>query len=268
MKIIAWNVNGLRATLKKPFFTELLNNETPDILALQEIKCNDTIAEEQLSAFKTTHPYVYYNTSKSKAGYSGTAVLSKIPFKHIAYDLPSHANDEGRVITCTFKVKSTLIALVNVYTPNSGAGTLKRLEYRTNEWDIAFREYVLELERSHKVIVCGDLNVAHHDIDIHNPKTNKRSAGFTDEERGSFNTLLETTTLIDTFRHLQPTAIKYSWWSPMAKSRERNKGWRIDYFLMTQTLAHKLAKHASLTSDILVDTYGSDHAPIVLEWHP
>lgn len=269
MKIVSWNVNGLRAVNKRGDLQKLIEQETPSIVCLQEIKCNDEVAAEVLAQFKDTYPYIYYSTSTVKKGYSGTAILSTVKPSLVNHGLPEdlHENHEGRVITCHFE-KPYMFTLVNVYTPNSGAGTLARLSYRTQEWDTAFNTYIQSLKSSSprcSIIVCGDLNVAHHDIDIHNPKTNKRSAGFTDEERHAFGTLLQTSDLVDVFRFLHPTTVKYSWWSNLSNARERNKGWRIDYFLATKPVLAKMEKEKYFACDILTEFKGSDHAPIVLD---
>jgi exodeoxyribonuclease-3 len=261
MKIVSWNVNGLRAVMRKPQIHHLVSEDAPDILCLQEIKCDDKVAQSVFSLLQDTYPFVYYNTSKTKKGYSGTAILSRTEATKVSYDLPNHDNDEGRVTTCWFKgsidTKVRQFVLVNVYTPNSGS---TRLQYRTQEWDVAFRQYICTLQQDNKnVIVCGDLNVAHNEIDIHSPKTNKKSAGYTDEERKCFEALLAETGMIDTFRHQRPSETKYSWWSTITRSRESNKGWRIDYFLVSKNMKKKYQD-----SDILVDVYGSDHAPVVL----
>tara|TARA_B110000037_G_C17044983_1_gene475299 strand:+ start:56 stop:832 length:777 start_codon:yes stop_codon:yes gene_type:complete len=251
-KIISWNVNGIRSISKKINFSDFFKKHNPDILCLGETKlspgCNDVLCD--IDGFK----YRYWNTSDGRKGYSGTAILSNIKPKSIVYDLPNHNNNEGRVITAEFKD----FYLVNVYTPNSGR-KLERLVYRTKEWDRAFEKYIKKLGK--KVIVCGDLNVINLDIDIHNPKTGKRRAGYTKEERESFYKILEKCKLIDTYRHLYPKKIgEYSYWSYFANSRAKNKGWRIDYFLVNE----KILKYIK-DSKILMKQIGSDHAPVILE---
>jgi exodeoxyribonuclease III len=255
MKIIAWNINGIRSIIKKSNLFDLINNENPDIFCLGETKLSelDDISIKIKEKLKEKY-YDYWNLSTAKKGYSGTAVFTKeepiqiikgLKYKNEEYD------EEGRVITCIFKK----FILIHVYTPNSGE-LLARLDYRVNTWDKVFRKYITKLSEDNKVIVCGDLNVAPTEIDLKNPKTNLRSAGFTIEERESFNKI----DLIDTFRYLHPNEIKYSYWSYRQKSRERNAGWRIDFFSVDKRLIKKIIK-----SDILIDIYGSDHAPIILE---
>lgn len=243
--VASWNVNGLRAALRKKTLQGYITESSPTILCLQEIKCDDAVARECLSTFKDTHPFAYFNTSKSKKGYSGTAVLSKVEPSSVLYDLPNHKdNDEGRVITARFDELGC--TLVTVYTPNSGQ-QLERLEYRTGTWDTAFADHIHGLQKRqkmHGVVLCGDLNVARTSLDIYNPKLTK-SAGFTEVERERFESILARSKLIDTFRHLHPTTLKYSFWSNFGKTkdpqnadalltpRQANRGWRIDYVLVT-----------------------------------
>lgn len=260
MKIIAWNVNGIRAILKKPDLINLINNEDPDIFCLGETKITCpllNVQEEIKNNLKSEYEY-FWSPCKTKKGYSGTAIYSKIKPINVIYGLKvdkKEYDDEGRVITCEFNK----FFLIHVYTPNSGQ-YLARLEYRINEWDIAFKKYIIELQKIKQVIVCGDLNVAHTEIDLKNPKTNLKTAGFTIEERTSFTTFLEETQLIDTFRFIHPSLIKYSYWSYKFKARDNNAGWRIDYFLLNKKIIKKIIK-----SDILTEIMGSDHAPIILE---
>lgn len=260
MKIIAWNVNGIRAMLKKKDLIDLINDENPDIFCMSEIKTSnkhDDIEDEIHKKLKCKY-HIYWNSSKIKGGYSGTAILTKKEPSKVIYGLCTEDKDkdeEGRVITCEY----SKFYIVHVYTPNSGE-LLKRLEYRTKTWDSAFIKYINKLQENKKVIVCGDLNVAHKEIDLKNPKSNLRSAGFTIEERESFDILLQKTELVDSFRYLYPETIKYSYWSYRQKARERNSGWRIDYFLLPKLFLKKINK-----IDILTDIYGSDHAPIILE---
>jgi exodeoxyribonuclease III len=197
-KIISWNVNGIRAVSKKIDINAFLIKHKPDIICFGEIKLSLPFkkTEEDLQCRVKGYPHRFWNCSKTKKGYSGTAVFSKIEPKSIQYDLPNHKNDEGRVITLEFDD----FYLINVYTPNSGQ-VLKRLDYRTKEWDVDFRKYTKKLLKNKNVIISGDLNVAHNDIDIHDPVRNKRNAGFTDEERQSFDKLLKQCKLIDTFRY-------------------------------------------------------------------
>lgn len=267
IKVVSWNVNGVRAVNRKGTLDQLILDQSPDILCLQEIKCNDETASAELVVkFKEQYPYVFYNTSKTKKGYSGVAVLAKMQPKNVTYDLHNHAeNDEGRVIT--FHLDS--FVLVNVYTPNSGQD-LKRLEYRTTKWDRCFEAYIKELSaKKQTVVVVGDLNVAHQPIDIYNPK-HTNYAGYTPQERASFDVILTRCKLVDTFRTLHPTTVKYSYWSNLGRSkdpnnpnmyltpRQANKGWRIDYVLVSAQASNKV-HHA----DILTEHTGSDHAPVV-----
>jgi exodeoxyribonuclease-3 len=251
MKIISWNINGLRSILNKKYLYNLITDLNPDILCLGETKLNNSLYFEN----NFLDYYVYYNNSKSKKGYSGTAIYTKIKPLEIIYDCPDLNNDEGRVITFLF----SNFYLVHVYTPNSGQA-LQRLEYRINEWDINFNKFIMKLKKIKPVILCGDLNVAHKEIDLKNPLKNLRTAGYTIEERDSFNNILNHTKLIDTYRYFNPELIKYSYWSYRFKSREKNIGWRIDYFLVSKKLLKYIIK-----SDILEDVKGSDHAPILLE---
>jgi exodeoxyribonuclease-3 len=268
MKIISWNINGLRSLLKTNNLDDLINNEDPDIFCLSETKLTEPngCKEELKNKLNSTY-YSYWNLSKTRKGYSGTATFSKIEPINVMYGLNNSELDnneeidksglidnEGRVITCEFKN----FYLINVYTPNSGE-LLKRLDYRTQIWDVEFTNYIIELQKKKKVIVCGDLNVAHNEIDLKNPKSNLHTAGFTIEERNSFNNLLNKTQLIDTFRFLNKDLIKYSYWSYRFNSRNKNVGWRIDYFLISKKLEKKVIK-----SDILIDILGSDHAPVIL----
>lgn len=257
MKIISFNVNGIRAINRKGNLEQLIHEESPDILCLQEIKCSDDIGRTELDQkYRNTYPFIYYNTSKTRKGYSGTAILSKNKPSSVVYDLVEHDNDEGRVLTLVFPS----MIIVTCYTPNSGA-ELARLDYRVEEWDVAFRRYINGLVTKFTkipVIVCGDLNVAHKSIDLYNPKI--KGAGYMPEERSNFDELLSEVGLVDTFRDLHPNLVKYSYWSNLGRSRSKNNGWRIDYFLIS-TNHIKIVKK----SDILVDCLGSDHAPIVLQ---
>lgn len=254
MKIIAWNVNGLRSLLKKKYLNDLIENEDPDIFCMGETKLSCPYDEIDLEIKKLfpKFKYRYWSSCSTQNGYSGTSIFSKKKPLSYSYGIEWKGKSldwEGRVITLEFGK----YYLVHVYTPNSGR-ELKRLEFRM-EWDRAFEAYIVKLQKTKKVIICGDLNVAHEPIDLKNPKTNKKTAGFTDEERKSFNNILEKTKLIDAFRKKNPETIKYSFWSSFANSREKNVGWRIDYFLVD--LKYK-------DSDILTDYKGSDHAPIYL----
>ena len=254
-RFISWNVNGIRAVLKKGFLN-FLEEYNPDIICLQETKARP----EQVDLNLPQYTNQYWNWGEKK-GYSGTAIFSKIkPLKiNNGLKIIKHDN-EGRVITLEFEH----YYLVNVYTPNSKRD-LTRLNYRYKEWDPDFLNFICELEKIKPVILCGDLNVAHKEIDLANPKTNKTTksfrgnAGFTDEEREGFNNILDHG-FIDSFRKINSASGQYTWWSYRANARERNIGWRIDYFCISPKLNKKL-----LNSKILSEVLGSDHAPILLE---
>jgi len=248
MKFISWNVNGIRAVLKKGFM-DFLEKENPDIICLQETKAH----KEQVDINLESYPFDYWN-SAIKKGYSGTAIFSKKEPLNVIYDMGIEAHDqEGRVITLEFED----YYLVTVYTPNSKRELL-RLEYR-QEWDKDFLNFLKELENKKPVIFCGDLNVAHKEIDLKNPKTNKKNAGFTVEEREGFDNIVKAG-FIDTFREFNQDPEHYTWWSYMFNSRAKNVGWRIDYFCVSELLKDKL-----VDAYILPEVMGSDHAPVVLE---
>ena len=247
MKLISWNVNGLRACLKKGFM-ESFGALGADVFALQETKMQPGQAILELSGYQQ-----YWNSAEKK-GYSGTAVFTRIPPLSVSYGLGIEEHDhEGRVIALEFPE----YYFVTVYTPNSKRA-LERLEYRM-VWEDAFREYLLELDKKKPVIVCGDLNVAHEEIDLKNPRTNHRNAGFTDEERAKFTQLLQAG-FSDTFRKLYPDrAGIYTLWSYLRKARETNAGWRIDYFVVSDRLMEKV-EDATIHNEI----FGSDHCPVGL----
>ena len=254
IKILSWNVNGIRACLKKGFI-ESINPINPDIICLQETKAHPDQVEEILPDYK----YQYWNSAEKK-GYSGTAIFSKIKPQNIIHGIDEHIEDnEGRVITLDF----SSYYLVTVYTPNSKRD-LSRLDYRYNNWDPAFLKYIKTLEKSKPVIFCGDLNVAYTEIDLANPSTNKTknkfpgNAGFTDKERERFDDIINNN-LIDTFRLFHKDGDHYTWWSYMRQARERNIGWRIDYFCASNILKENIT-----SSEIFSKIMGSDHAPIVL----
>ena len=248
MKFISWNVNGIRAVIKKGFY-DFVNNYNPDILCLQEIKAK----KEQVDLKLDSHPYQYW-TSAEKKGYSGTSIFSKIKPINEMYGIGIEEHDqEGRVITLEFED----YYLVTVYTPNSKRELL-RLEYR-QRWDSDFLKFVKSLESKKPVIFCGDLNVAHKEINLKNPKTNHRNPGFTDEERSSFDNIVNAG-FIDTFREFNNDGGHYTWWSYMFQARQKDIGWRIDYFCISESLKSHL-KDAYILKDVL----GSDHAPVVLE---
>ena len=247
MKIITWNVNGLRAVYKKGF-EDFFNAVDADVFCIQETK----MQIEQLD-FKLPDCYYYFNSAVKK-GYSGTAIFTKKEPLKVSYGIgiPEH-DQEGRVITLEFEK----FFMVNCYTPNSQR-ELTRLDYRIT-WEDAFRDYLLKLNKAKPVIMCGDLNVAHEEIDLKNPKTNHHSAGFTDEERGKMTELLNSG-FIDTYRMLYPDETNcYTWWSYMMKAREKNIGWRIDYFILSNALK-SLVKDVKILSNVM----GSDHCPVEL----
>lgn len=247
MKFISWNVNGLRACLKKGFMESFLALDA-DIFALQETKMQPGQAILELSGYKQ-----YWNSAEKK-GYSGTAIFTRRDPLSVSYDIgiPEH-DHEGRVITLEFPE----YYFITVYTPNSRRA-LERLGYRM-EWEDAFRGYLMGLDEKKPVIFCGDLNVAHEEIDLKNPKTNHRNAGFTDEERGKFSDLLAAG-FSDTFRSLYPDRGGiYTWWSYLRKARETNAGWRIDYFVVSNRLMDEV-EEATIHNEI----YGSDHCPVGL----
>ena len=248
MKIISWNVNGLRAVLRKNFL-DYLGSEAPDILCLQETKAGPDDVEQLWPAAYTT----YWNTAQKK-GYSGTAILTRPRPISVSCGVNIAAHDnEGRVLTAEYPD----FFLVNVYVPNSKR-ELTRLPYR-QEWDRDFLRYLKKLERKKPVIFCGDLNVAHTEIDLANPKSNVGNHGFTVEERAGFTAFVEAG-FVDTFREFEPGGGHYTWWSPMSGARARNVGWRIDYFLLSASLRPRL-KRAFIRPEIP----GSDHCPVGIE---
>lgn len=259
IKIIAWNINGIKAQLKKDNLFNLIEKEKPNIICFGETKisCSSKeLIEDEMKLRVKGYKYRYWSPCLSRNGYSGTAILSKRKPLSVILGLDKYGDDnEGRVITLEFKD----YYLIHVYTPNSGQG-LKRLDYRVNKWDINFMKYCNNLQKKKSIIICGDLNVANNEIDIANPKGNRKNAGFTDEERESFKKILKKLNLIDTFRNKYPEEVKYSFWTYMMNARKRNKGWRIDYFLVSEKLLAKVSE-----SDILTDVMGSDHAPIILK---
>lgn len=247
MKLISWNVNGLRAVMGKNFMEEF-NRLDADFFCLQETKLQQGQIELELPGY-----FQYWNYAEKK-GYSGTAVFTKHEPASVTYGIGVEEHDhEGRVITLEYDD----FYLVTVYTPNS-QDELKRLDYRMR-WEDDFREYLNGLAEKKGVIVCGDMNVAHQEIDLKNPKTNHNNPGFTDAERGKMTKLLESG-FVDTYRYFYPDAENvYSWWSYRFHAREKNIGWRIDYFLASDSLKDKLAGAA-----ILTDIFGSDHCPVEL----
>lgn len=245
MKLISWNVNGIRACCDKGF-REAFKSLDADFFCLQETKMQEGQLDLAFDGYTS-----YWNYAEKK-GYSGTAIFTRHQPLSVTYGLDiEHHDKEGRVIT----MEMEKFYLVTVYTPNSQDG-LKRLDYRMT-WEDDFRNYLLELDKKKPVIVCGDLNVAHKEIDLKNPKTNRMNAGFTDQEREKFQLLLDSG-FIDTFRFFYPDMESiYSWWSYRFKAREKNAGWRIDYFLTSKRLADKLTG-----AKIHTEIYGSDHCPV------
>ncbi len=248
MKLISWNVNGIRACLQKDFMG-FFNGADADIFCLQETKIQEGQVQLDLPGY-----YQYFNYAVKK-GYSGTAIFTKKEPLSVTYGIGIEEHDqEGRVITLEFEN----FYMVTVYTPNSKQ-QLERLDYRM-VWEDDFRAYLHKLEENKPVVVCGDLNVAHKEIDLKNPKTNHHSAGFTDEEREKMTQLLESG-FVDTYRHFYPdTEGVYSWWSYRFQARAKNAGWRIDYFLVSQVLRDKL-----VSADIHTQVLGSDHCPVEVQ---
>jgi len=253
MDIISWNVNGIRALMKKGFL-EIIEKINPDILCLQETKAQQEEVTKAMSDFKR---FNLYPNSADKKGYSGTALLSKINPIIVINDMGVVEHDsEGRILCAEYKD----FYIVNVYVPNSGQ-KLERLAYR-QQWDKDFLKYLKNLEKTKPVIVCGDFNVAHQSIDLKNDKSNyNKTAGYTQVEIDGMNNLLKSG-FVDVFRYLYPNEVAYTYWSYRFKARERNVGWRIDYFLVSKSLIDKIK-----SVEILSDFYGSDHCPIKLKIH-
>ena len=249
VKFISWNVNGLRACMQKGFI-EFVNEQKADFICLQETKMQEHQAEVPLDDYKK-----YFNSAEKK-GYSGTAVFTVKEPLSVVYngmEIEEHSH-EGRMIT----LDMGNFYLVNVYTPNAKDGLL-RIDYRM-QWESDLREYLMKLDKEKPVIYCGDLNVAHNEIDLKNPKANRGNAGFSDQERGKIEELLNSG-FVDTFRYLHPNDTgRYSWWSYRFNARKNNAGWRIDYFIVSDRIKDKITN-----ADILSDVYGSDHCPVVLD---
>lgn len=248
MKLVSWNVNGIRACLTKGF-GEFFKKINADIFCIQETKCQYAQIELEFDGYTS-----YWNSAEKK-GYSGTAIFTKVKPKNVIYGIGIEEHDkEGRVITLEFDN----FYIVNIYTPNSKR-ELERLEYR-QVWEDEIRKYLLKLKEDKPVIMCGDLNVAHKEIDLKNPKSNRKNAGFTDEERNKMTQLLSSG-FVDSFRLLYPDKENvYSWWSYMGHAREKNVGWRIDYFIVSEDVETKV-KEASIYPEV----FGSDHCPVGLE---
>ncbi len=252
MRLISWNVNGLRAVINKGF-KDFFDKESADIFCIQETKMQED--QIDISINEIFKNYNSYWNSAEKKGYSGTAVFTKQKPLNVSYGIGIEEHDkEGRVITLEFEN----FYLVNCYTPNSKR-ELERLDYR-QEWENEIRNYLTNLDKKKPVIYCGDLNVAHKEIDLKNPKTNRRSAGFTDEERNKMTELLDSG-FTDTFRYLYPDKEDaYTWWSYMFKAREKNVGWRIDYFIVSKSIEKKI-KESYIFSEVM----GSDHCPVGID---
>jgi exodeoxyribonuclease-3 len=249
--LISWNVNGIRAVLQKGL-REFMAQENADVVALQETKIDASLTDGFVFS---EYPFRYWSCAVKK-GYSGTAIFSRVEPLSVSYGLGALLDDqEGRVITAEFAD----YYLVNVYTPNSQDG-LRRLDYRCGMWDVAFRQHLHALEADKPVVFCGDLNVAHQEIDLARPAANRRNPGFTDEERAELSLHLGEGRFVDTFRYLHPDARdRYSWWSYRGGARDRNVGWRIDYFCASEQLTQRIAE-----ADILDQIQGSDHCPVKL----
>ncbi|MEC1669474.1 exodeoxyribonuclease III [Bacillus mojavensis] len=248
MKLISWNVNGLRAVMRKMDFLSYLKDEDADIVCLQETKIQDGQVDLEPEGY-----HVYWNYAEKK-GYSGTGVFSKQKPLKVMYGIGIEEHDqEGRVITLEFEN----MYVMTVYTPNAKRG-LERIDYRL-QWEEALLAFILELDKTKPVILCGDLNVAHQEIDLKNPKANRNNAGFSDQERGAFTRFLEAG-FIDSFRYLYPDLEgTYSWWSYRAGARDRNIGWRLDYFVVSERLKGQI-EDAKISAQVL----GSDHCPVEL----
>ena len=252
MKLISWNVNGIRACVNKGF-KDFFKEIDADIFCIQETKMQEEQLDENI--LEIFEGYNAYWNSAEKKGYSGTAIFTKQKPLNVTYGIGKEEHDkEGRVITLEFEK----FYMVNIYTPNSKR-ELERLDYR-QLWEDEIRAYLLKLKENKSVVMCGDLNVAHTEIDLKNPKTNRKNAGFTDEERAKMTELLNAG-FVDTYRYKYPEVEgKYSWWSYMFHAREKNAGWRIDYFIVSENLKDKIED-----AKILDDIYGSDHCPVELD---
>lgn len=258
IKISSWNINGLRSVLNKNEIDNYVNKDKPDILCLNETKVDKEALDSEQIGKRMPKDYIqYWNCCKCSKGYSGVAILSRYKPLSVKADIgiPEH-DQEGRTLTLEFEK----FYLVSCYVPNAGE-KLVRLDYRTKKWDPAFRNYLNELKKKKSVILCGDLNVAHHEIDIANPKSNLKSAGFTVEERQEFTNLLKTG-FVDSFRELYPKEVKYSYWSLRSNARATNKGWRLDYFVIDEDGFKKACQDSQINNSVM----GSDHCPIELTW--
>ena len=266
MKIASWNVNGLRAVHRKELFLPFVEKYKPDIICLQETKSEQSQNEIDLAGYEE-----YWNSSTARKGYSGTAIFTKIKPLAVTFGFPEDIskkynladdsygdlNKEGRLITAEYGPSTDGFYLVCVYTPNS-KGDLSRLKLREKQWDPAFLEYVSKLKKNKNIIFCGDLNVAHTEDDLANPKQNEGEHGFTKEERQGIDEVIKAG-FVDTFRYFTKDKGHYTWWTPWRNARERNVGWRIDYFFVNKEFLPKIK-----TSEIFSDVLGSDHCPILL----
>jgi exodeoxyribonuclease-3 len=276
IKIVSWNVNGIRSLLTKEkdgtkhkdfidnnSLSTLIDEHTPDIVCLQEIRCNASFnISETLKLQERGYNIIGLNCSKAKSGYSGVLVLSKLKHEDVYGDFPQYSsthelNQEGRLITIEFPK----FILINAYVPNAKPD-LARLDFRVNQWETAMRKHINNMKSKHDkpVIACADWNVAPNELDVHNPKSAKGKHGFTVEERDAFAKLLKDCDLVDSFRYMNPSKVAYTWWSNFAKSRERNLGWRIDTFLVSTSISKKL-KYSEAHPEYL----GSDHCPVIIE---
>ncbi|CAD8184634.1 unnamed protein product [Paramecium pentaurelia] len=256
IKIASWNVNGIRAATKREQAVQYLHDNKFDVICLNELKADQAVFDkENLGSKFGKHYVLYLNFCKTKGGYSGVAIASKVKPISIKCDIGIDKHDkEGRTLTAEFEK----FYLVACYVPNAGQ-KLERLDYRTKEWDVDFQNYLEDLKKKKPTILCGDLNVSHHEIDLANPAGNKKTAGFTQQERDQFTNYLQKG-WIDTFRHLHPKEVKYSYFSARNNSRQENKGWRLDYFII-----NKEVTNAIIVSDINTNIEGSDHVPIECE---
>lgn len=276
IKFVSWNVNGIRSVLakekdgtkhKEPIsnnaLTTLIDQEQPDIVGLQEIRCGDDFdIATKLDLINKGYKVVKQNCSKARKGYSGTFVFSRIPYADVIFDFPhlqtdNELNIEGRAITVVFPK----FVFINTYVPNSKPD-LSRLDFRVSEWEKNMRIHINAMKKKfdRPIIITGDFNVAPNDIDVHNPKAVKGKHGFTEQEKQAFKDLLKECDLVNALRHLYPTKVVFTWWSNFAKSRERNVGWTIDHFLVSSTLAKKIKEFV-----VFGDYKPSDHAPILME---
>lgn len=259
MRLITWNVNGWKSVVRKGVFENLLRNRSPDVICLQEMKISSESEVHEVKWLKELGYEFYVHTERP--GYSGTSIMIRRELWNKVESVEFYGI-EGRAIIVRFDKT----CLINVYTPNSGVQGLARLNFRVNQWDKEFRELVKREMTTRRVVVVGDLNVARTELDVHNAQNKKRSAGYTDQERESFEKLLKETTLVDVWRELHPSERKYTYWSYLSKARDRDAGWRIDYILTSKELltsaSGKISSNISVSCDVLSNILGSDHAPV------